>query len=128
MSATRTDVTKREHHALRKLTLNSQAELFRVGQLVSEAVSGREGDRQVCRPYSRRSRWRNGKREAVSYRISLTHTSLIGLLDIDRRWTHPEQSEGRIADLVEQSQVLDGGIVDSATGSDARFAWTAKEL
>src|SRR5205807_9149690 len=69
-----------------------------------------------------------GERETVPHRILLAHTALVRLFEVNRRRTDPEQPERGIADLVEQGDVLDGGVVKTAPNADTSLARTTKNF
>ena len=68
----------------------------------------------------------NGKR--LSHGILLSDPSFVGLLEVNRGWTDPEQSEGGVANLVEQRDVLDGRVVHASASANACFSRTAREF
>src|SRR5439155_10202262 len=122
------DIPYREHRALGNFALNGEVEVLSIGQFIVDIVAGRICDRQVFGPDSSGSRRRNGERETVPHRILLAHTALVRLFEVNRRRTDPEQPERGIADLVEQGDVLDGGVVKTAPNADTSLARTAKDF
>jgi hypothetical protein len=120
------DVSCRQNHRTADLSLNRKVVVHGVGQHVVRLEAGRVRNGLEDRKVDVR---RRGERigKALSG-VVVAQAILVRLFEVKQGGRCITLPERRIAYLVEQVQIFDGGIVDPGSGPNTRLARSAEDL